>query len=583
MLSRTKTIVWAAVCAILAGWCGSAQAVVYENSRHFMASGDFFLDGTNDVVYVRGDGSLFVHDFNGFNSHAIGSSATKVIAADLNADGRDEALYLNSSGQVQSYDFGTKTTATLPTPGGVHTGYFELSAGDTDGTPGHELMLATNSAGTLFLYDPQTATFTATPGNTANAAGRINAGELVGGNAGDEFLVTNGAVAAPFGYNAATNSYFALGGGVDEVIAGNMFPSDATDEVFVNNAGKGLFLQNDPGSGAYVAGGSGEAIAVGRTDADLVAGQELFHVIGGLPVARQVYTMIPGQAENAGLAYTLLKTDPSNTGSADVINNGGFTDLILADVDNDGLDEVIARKGDRVFRFDAGAAAITVSTPNAVTTTGTFTGGDPGEGLDLQGDFVAAVNVLGPGGLQVGDALFTDEAGAPNVTIAAENTIPNWLNANYGATANDDALEQVMQSIRWTNSQDAGLNTLDITLDDLEIGTRYKLQLLMANNGGASDRHFNLFLEDELALFDFQMGAMQGANANLGVVLTHEFLADADSLFLQFTADFLTSGDRNPILNGLTLERILPVPEPATGLLALLGLGALAARRRRCC
>ena len=52
-----------------------------------------------------------------------------------------------------------------------------------------------------------------------------------------------------------------------------------------------------------------------------------------------------------------------------------------------------------------------------VTATGafwsTFKGGDPGEGLDRQGECGYAINVLGPGGMTAGDATFTgDDAAA---------------------------------------------------------------------------------------------------------------------------------------------------------------------------
>lgn len=69
----------------------------------------------------------------------------------------------------------------------------------------------------------------------------------------------------------------------------------------------------------------------------------------------------------------------------------------------------------------------------------TCTGGDPGEGLDLQGTFFHAVNIGGNGapGL-IGDANFTSDT-SPNVSVTAPggtvNTVDNWAAPNFGATA----------------------------------------------------------------------------------------------------------------------------------------------------
>ena len=75
-------------------------------------------------------------------------------------------------------------------------------------------------------------------------------------------------------------------------------------------------------------------------------------------------------------------------------------------------------------------------------------GGDAGEGLDLDGNIIYAVNVRGPGNLKVRDALFTDQAGQPNVVVSAGSEILSWQTPEYGSTANDNHLEQIMQSVR---------------------------------------------------------------------------------------------------------------------------------------
>src|SRR5687768_6429265 len=97
---------------------------------------------------------------------------------------------------------------------------------------------------------------------------------------------------------------------------------------------------------------------------------------------------------------------------------------------------------------------LATGTSRAAVTTGTFTGGDPGEGLDLQGNFTYAVNVGPSGGAgKVGDANFTPDSVA-GVTVIAVNAIATggWGAVDYGDTENDNNLSTVMKSIRWSPS-----------------------------------------------------------------------------------------------------------------------------------
>jgi len=163
----------------------------------------------------------------------------------------------------------------------------------------------------------------------------------------------------------------------------------------------------------------------------------------------------------------------------------------------------------------------------------------------MQGSFLHAVNARGPAGAVIGDATFTDDAGV----IVAEHEILNWIAPNYGTSPSDDGLEGIMNSIRWTATNARG-EVLSVEMEDLEVGEDYLLQLLF------------------------------GDNANVGVVLSHEFTATDDTLSFVLDGYPTGFGDRNPILNGFTLARV--VPEPSTFVLAGLGLlGLLVLRRRR--
>lgn len=210
------------------------------------------------------------------------------------------------------------------------------------------------------------------------------------------------------------------------------------------------------------------------------------------------------------------------------------------------------------------ALAVTGSALGAATV-GTFTGGDPGEGLDLQGNFTYAVNVGPDGGVgRVGDALFTGD-NVLGVTVVAQNQIANggWGTANYGETENDRNLSLVMNSIRWSASP----NTVQVTLR-VEAGVEYKLQLLFRENC-CPGRGFNVVLNGVTEVTDFMPGPTQASEGQeftevrdlIGAVITTQFTAASDTYLVVLDGAAATLpdiNDHNAILNGFTLERLSP-------------------------
>lgn len=231
-------------------------------------------------------------------------------------------------------------------------------------------------------------------------------------------------------------------------------------------------------------------------------------------------------------------------------------------------------------------ASLSLSANASLISVGTFTGGDSGEGLDFSGNFTYAVNVFGGGGFSIGDAAFTNDS-VSGVSISAVNATSNWHNANYGSTTNDNNLETVMRSIRWSPRAVSGGQVRDdvVTIDlaNLTVGSTYSLQLLFAET--CCTRGFDVAFEGTQAVDDFSPYTVQGSGLNtsatniptVGAFIRYDFTAQDSILNIAFggAAPF---NDNNPIINGFTLEAT-EVSAPST--LALFALGLIAVARIR--
>ncbi|MHC1768865.1 MAG: binary toxin-like calcium binding domain-containing protein [Verrucomicrobiia bacterium] len=192
-----------------------------------------------------------------------------------------------------------------------------------------------------------------------------------------------------------------------------------------------------------------------------------------------------------------------------------------------------------------------------------FYGGDPGDGLDLQGNFVYAINV-GPSGAagKAGDADFTADS-VPGVTIThtTGNAIGDWNpSAEFGDSAADDVLETMIHSIRWSDAANPEVPAITVSLTGIEVGARYKLQLLFGE-GCCPQRGFDVFLNGQLIVDEFNPGGLQGGSntPELAAYVSEEFQADTAVVEIVLNGRSVTTPeftDHNAILNGLTLEKL---------------------------
>ena len=201
------------------------------------------------------------------------------------------------------------------------------------------------------------------------------------------------------------------------------------------------------------------------------------------------------------------------------------------------------------------ADALGLPATGGSATVGAFTGGANFlQGLDLDGNFLYAVNVGGPAVGTIRDADFTagnTNTATPGVTVAAQNLSATWLNADFGVGVNDDRLESVMNSIRWS----ANPATVNIDANVIR-GRSYKLQLLFAEV--TSDRAFDIFVEGQRIVGDFNVQNTQGGINILtaGAVVTYEFVAPDNIVNIVLNGANATAPNKDPILSGFTLEQI---------------------------
>lgn len=243
-----------------------------------------------------------------------------------------------------------------------------------------------------------------------------------------------------------------------------------------------------------------------------------------------------------------------------------------------------------------GLLAVTVLLGSAVqgeVVVGNFSGGDPGEGLDLEaapgGSFVYAVRFTSepvPAARTVGGVDFVRELDEPGVTVTTPSGLNlvrsnNWATQpEYGATADDESLEEVLWDIYFGQSG----TTLSIGAA-IEPNRQYQLQLLFTENFyRGTDRSFDVVIEGVTEVDDLNIYAAGGGSKDpdpdAGVVVTYEFFSGPDTTLNIDLAATGNTSDTTPVISALTLEE---VPEPgglALGTTALLGLLWFVLRRR---
>jgi hypothetical protein len=344
--------------------------------------------------------------------------------------------------------------------------------------------------------------------------------------------------------------------------------TDDTLNIVLN--GQGVYSPANIDHNAIISGLTLETLALADSDTDSLPDAWEIQYFGNLAQSGSADTDADSRSNAAEyLAGTLPNlADSDNDGLSDGAEFALTTNPLLADTDGDDLlDGAESMRSTNPLAADTdgdtfpdAAEIIGGSNPRAAASipapaaTGVFTGGDAGEGLDLEGSFLYAFNFGTPGAAgPAGSVVFTAD-NIPGLGYSALNQIPNWQFPDYGGSANDDTLERVMQSIRWAGAPD----TVRLQLAGLEPGRRYKLQLLFPETGTA--RGFDVKVEGGVVADDFFPGNYQGPVTTQGAMVSYEFTAHDSVLRIELDGADTFAPDKNPILAGLTLESLPIIP-----------------------
>ena len=193
-----------------------------------------------------------------------------------------------------------------------------------------------------------------------------------------------------------------------------------------------------------------------------------------------------------------------------------------------------------------------------------FTGPDD-PNLDLVGNFDYAVNFSANDPVRTvkGLAFKPDTQVIPGASFLGPQNVTPWqTKPEFGVTADANELEEIMHDIRWALSPGEKLQaTLAVTP-----GILYKVQVLISGNG-PENRRWDIRFNGQSAVDEItSLGHSAGASysINRATVWSYEFTPVTSPITVEMGNFFGINdgGDRNPIWQALTLERVYVPPFP---------------------
>eukprot|EP01046_Picozoa_sp_COSAG06_P004706 COSAG06_NODE_201_length_20356_cov_7.834140_3_plen_1046_part_00 len=277
--------------------------------------------------------------------------------------------------------------------------------------------------------------------------------------------------------------------------------------------------------------------------------------------------------EQGNVTLEWRRVDLSGGGS---LGHGLVSLLTFDDIEaelfaGDAISDSSGRSSDAAVVAPAGQllTSMRVTDSLAGTTVGAFWGAEPGEGLDLSGDFVYAVSCNGEH--TVGDLEFTPVASTPGILLEGDGATSQWLYPDstslhfYGASPVDIQLQEVVRNSWFAQGVDSDGFTL--TLAGLIPQTLYVLQLMVYACCGGTNQPSNVFVDGDLVHEGFALDALRGigraavpeVNQHAGAFIRVESIAKGPTMVVR-----LASPTREFVgINAFTLK-VLDQPASAS-------------------
>lgn len=186
--------------------------------------------------------------------------------------------------------------------------------------------------------------------------------------------------------------------------------------------------------------------------------------------------------------------------------------------------------------------------------------------LDLEGEIVYAINFSADDPVRTvrGVRFLPDNRPITGATLIGPQNVTAWqTKPEFGSTTDDNQLEEIFYDIRWANS--GGGERLRATLT-VNAGEEYKIQILISANG-QEDRRWDIRINGRDAVDEItSLGVMPGAtySQRRATVYTYQFVPTTSTIIVEMGSLFGANdgGDRNPIWQALTVERVFTPPAP---------------------
>lgn len=186
--------------------------------------------------------------------------------------------------------------------------------------------------------------------------------------------------------------------------------------------------------------------------------------------------------------------------------------------------------------------------------------------LDLDGEIIYAINFSSDDPVRTlrGIKFLPDTQRITGVTLVGPQQVAPWMTKpEFGASADANQLEEILQDIRWANS--GASERLRATLA-VTNGQEYKVQILISGNN-PEDRRWDIKVGGREAVDEItSLGVAPGQSyaINRATLYTCQIVATNTSLVIEMGNLFGANdgGDRNPIWQALILKRVFIPPTP---------------------